>query len=149
MLEQLSPFVGEWDIEVSLPSPSDVTARAVFEWALDGRFLLQRTEISIPEAPNSFMKETFPGIGASRSFTASTVSPKIPSCFPTNRPTAVPSATGAARLEMPAPWIETPELASANRGMMTNATMPWSPSSIRISGGCARSHSVSIRCSAE
>ena len=53
MLEHLNPFVGEWDLEVSLPSPSDVTARASFEWALDGRFLLQRTEVSIPEAPNT------------------------------------------------------------------------------------------------
>ena len=42
MLEQLSPFVGEWDLEVSLPSPDEVTARASFEWALDGRFLLQQ-----------------------------------------------------------------------------------------------------------
>ena len=25
----------------------------MFEWALDGRFLVQRTEISIPEAPNT------------------------------------------------------------------------------------------------
>ena len=25
----------------------------MFEWALDGRFLIQRVEISIPEAPNS------------------------------------------------------------------------------------------------
>ena len=53
MLEHLNPFVGEWDLEVSLPSPSEVTARAVFEWTLDGRFLLQRSEISIPEAPNA------------------------------------------------------------------------------------------------
>jgi hypothetical protein len=53
MLEQLSPFVGEWDLEVSLPSPDEVSARAVFEWALDGTFLVQRVEISIPEAPNS------------------------------------------------------------------------------------------------
>jgi hypothetical protein len=53
MLERLNPFVGEWDLEVSLPSPDDVRARAVFEWALDGRFLLQRTEISIPEAPDT------------------------------------------------------------------------------------------------
>jgi hypothetical protein len=53
MLEQLSPFVGEWDLEVSLPSPDGVTARATFEWALDGRFLLQRTEVSLPEAPNT------------------------------------------------------------------------------------------------
>ena len=53
MLERLNPFVGEWDLEVSLPSPSGVRARAVFEWALDRRFLVQRVEISIPEAPNS------------------------------------------------------------------------------------------------
>ena len=53
MLEQLNPFVGEWDLEVSLPSPSEVRARSVFEWALDGRFLVQRTKISLPEAPNS------------------------------------------------------------------------------------------------
>ena len=53
MLERLEPFIGEWDLEVSLPSPDDVRARAVFEWALDGRFLVQRTEISIPEAPNT------------------------------------------------------------------------------------------------
>jgi hypothetical protein len=55
MLERLNPFVGEWDLEVSLPSPGGdgIRARAVFEWALDGRFLVQRVEISIPEAPNS------------------------------------------------------------------------------------------------
>jgi hypothetical protein len=53
MLEQLNRFVGEWDLEVSLPSPDEVRARAVFEWALDGRFLVQRVEISIPEAPDS------------------------------------------------------------------------------------------------
>jgi hypothetical protein len=53
MLDQLNPFVGTWDLEVSLPSPGEVSARAVFEWALDGTFLVQRVEISIPEAPNS------------------------------------------------------------------------------------------------
>jgi hypothetical protein len=53
MLEQLRPFIGEWNLEVSLPAPDEVTARATFEWALDGRFLIQRVEISIPEAPNS------------------------------------------------------------------------------------------------
>jgi hypothetical protein len=53
MLEQLSPFVGAWDLDVSLPSPHGVTARATFEWTLDGRFLLQRTEVSLPEAPNT------------------------------------------------------------------------------------------------
>ena len=45
MLEQLRPFIGEWNLEVSLPSSDEVTARATFEWALDGRFLIQRVEI--------------------------------------------------------------------------------------------------------
>ena len=53
MLERLNPFVGEWELDVSFPSPAGVRAGAVFEWTLDGRFLMQRTEISIPEAPNS------------------------------------------------------------------------------------------------
>jgi hypothetical protein len=53
MMERLTPFIGEWDIEVSLPSPPDTRARAVFEWALDGRFLVERAEITVPEAPNS------------------------------------------------------------------------------------------------
>jgi hypothetical protein len=54
MLERLNPFVGEWNMEASLPGPPDASARCVFEWALDGRFLIQRTEISVPEAPDSF-----------------------------------------------------------------------------------------------
>jgi hypothetical protein len=47
---RLQPFVGEWRVETSL---GDVPARAVFEWALDGAFLVQRTEIDLPEAPDS------------------------------------------------------------------------------------------------
>ena len=53
MLEQLNPFVGEWDMEVSFAVAPDARARAVFEWTLDGRFLVQRAEISVPEAPDS------------------------------------------------------------------------------------------------
>jgi hypothetical protein len=53
MLERLNAFVGEWDMEVSLPSPSDSRARAVFEWALGGRFLVERAEIDVPGAPDS------------------------------------------------------------------------------------------------
>jgi hypothetical protein len=53
MLERLNPFVGAWNLEVSIPHAPDASARCVFEWALDGRFLVQRTEISIPEAPDS------------------------------------------------------------------------------------------------
>ena len=54
MLERLNPFVGEWELEVSFPHPPETRARAVFEWALDGHFLVQRTEITeVPEAPDS------------------------------------------------------------------------------------------------
>lgn len=54
MLERLNPFVGEWDLEPSFPHPPGTRARAVFEWALAGSFLVQRAEISVPEAPDSF-----------------------------------------------------------------------------------------------
>jgi hypothetical protein len=56
-LARLEAFVGEWDLEASFPSlpDADVRARTVFEWVLDRKFLLQRAEISIPEAPNGLM----------------------------------------------------------------------------------------------
>jgi hypothetical protein len=53
MIERLAPFVGEWSVEASLPSAPGTRARSVFEWALDGRFLVQRTEVSHPDAPDS------------------------------------------------------------------------------------------------
>ena len=53
LLERLDPFIGTWEIDASFPHLPDAGAHSVFEWALDGRFLVQRTEISIPEAPNT------------------------------------------------------------------------------------------------
>jgi hypothetical protein len=47
-MEHLVPFVGEWRIEAF-----GGTGRSVFEWALDGQFLVQRTEVEHPDAPNS------------------------------------------------------------------------------------------------
>ena len=61
-LARLDVFVGEWVMEAQFPgdqpapsSPTGEGPRALswFEWALDRQFLLQRTEISIPEAPDS------------------------------------------------------------------------------------------------
>ena len=61
-LARLDVFVGEWVLEARFPgdhpTPSNATqeaprARSLFEWALDRQFLLQRTEIPIPEAPDS------------------------------------------------------------------------------------------------
>lgn len=61
-LAGLDVFVGEWVMEARFPggelassgNPSQLPeARSRFEWGLARQFLLQRTEISIPEAPNS------------------------------------------------------------------------------------------------
>ncbi|HEY8046201.1 MAG TPA: hypothetical protein VIF35_18185 [Streptosporangiaceae bacterium] len=61
-LARLDVFVGGWSMEAQFPgdqpSPSGAAgrgpmARSRFEWALGGQFLLQHTEIPIPEAPDS------------------------------------------------------------------------------------------------
>ena len=52
-MERLAPLVGRWRMETSFAPPGAVSAYAEFEWDLDGRFLLQRTEIDVPEAPDS------------------------------------------------------------------------------------------------
>ena len=51
-LKRLEPFVGEWDLEASFPNAP--VGRAVFEWILDGRFLVERSEVPVPEAPDGF-----------------------------------------------------------------------------------------------
>ncbi len=48
-MEDLAPFVGDWRLE-AFGGPG----RSVFEWALDSRFLLQRTEVDHPDAPKDF-----------------------------------------------------------------------------------------------
>jgi hypothetical protein len=73
-LARLDIFVGEWAIQARFPGdspvPSDVAgqpppARSRFEWALDRQFLLQRTEIQIPGAPDSLaIVSADPGTGA-------------------------------------------------------------------------------------
>jgi hypothetical protein len=61
-LARLDVFVGEWTLEARFageqPAPPGAgqegpQARSRFEWALDGQFLLQRTEIPVPQAPDS------------------------------------------------------------------------------------------------
>jgi hypothetical protein len=53
-LKSLDVFIGEWRLGLghAVPPPEDGRARSVFEWALDGQFLVQRTEIPDPNAPN-------------------------------------------------------------------------------------------------
>lgn len=61
-LARLDVFVGGWSMEAQFPghqpAPSGAAgrgamARSRFEWALGGQFLLQHTEIPIPQAPDS------------------------------------------------------------------------------------------------
>jgi hypothetical protein len=54
-LERLEPFVGEWRIDApafAFPPEHAAAARATFEWTLGGAFLLQRSSVPIPEAPD-------------------------------------------------------------------------------------------------
>jgi hypothetical protein len=50
-LDRLGAFVGEWTEQVGVPDVPP--GRVVFEWALGGQFLLQRSEIPQPEFPDS------------------------------------------------------------------------------------------------
>ena len=47
-------LIGEWSIEVSLPGApaGDIGARLTFEWLPGEKFLLQRWQIPVPEAPD-------------------------------------------------------------------------------------------------
>ena len=55
-MESLAPFVGEWAMKVDMPNvpdmPNGPEARCTFEWMAGERFLVQRWEIPIPEAPD-------------------------------------------------------------------------------------------------
>ncbi len=53
-LARLAPFVGEWSILAGFEDdpPADVGARVRFEWLPGERFLIQRWEIPVPEAPD-------------------------------------------------------------------------------------------------
>ena len=54
-LAALDAFIGEWIVEASIAliGPAPVEGRMRFEWALGGWFLVQRSEVSHPEAPDS------------------------------------------------------------------------------------------------
>lgn len=49
----LEVFVGEWTEEVLLPDAP--AGRAVFDWALGGKYLLQRADSPLPEFPDGLM----------------------------------------------------------------------------------------------
>lgn len=53
-LEALEPLIGEWELQprFSFPVPEGVTGRVVFEWMSGRRFLVERWEVSHPDAPD-------------------------------------------------------------------------------------------------
>jgi hypothetical protein len=53
-VDRLAVLVGEWHMAVEFEDvpPADLRARVVFEWMPGRRFLVQRWEIPVPEAPD-------------------------------------------------------------------------------------------------
>ena len=54
-LEGLAPLIGVWEMSATFPGaePTGPAGRCVFEWALDGAYVLQLSEIPNPNAPDS------------------------------------------------------------------------------------------------
>jgi hypothetical protein len=51
--KRLEPFVGEWTIQIAFPGgPPVAGGRVVFEWTAGERFLIERWEVPVPEAPD-------------------------------------------------------------------------------------------------
>ena len=53
-LQALEAFVGEWSLIATFEGmpPADAGARVTFEWLPGERFLIQRWEVPVPEAPD-------------------------------------------------------------------------------------------------
>ncbi len=54
-LAKLDAFIGEWSVEMVAPwaQQSDVRGRTTFTWLLGRRYLEERSEVPIPEAPDN------------------------------------------------------------------------------------------------
>jgi hypothetical protein len=51
--ERLQPLVGEWTMQVAFPdTPAMEGGRVVFDWMAGRRFLVERWEVPVPEAPD-------------------------------------------------------------------------------------------------
>ncbi len=53
-IDRLAVFVGEWGMAAEFKDlpPADIGARVVFEWMPGRRFLIQRWQVPVPEAPD-------------------------------------------------------------------------------------------------
>ena len=54
-MDRLEPFVGTWRIEAPFPVPQNSDATTTFEWTLGRTFLLQRSDIPVPAAPDALV----------------------------------------------------------------------------------------------
>jgi hypothetical protein len=56
-LRRLDAFVGTWELSADFPNMPDVemSGRAEFEWILNGTFLVERSDVSHPDAPDGFV----------------------------------------------------------------------------------------------
>jgi hypothetical protein len=72
----LEPLVGEWSVEAVAPwaPPSDLRGKTVFEWMTGGKFLLQRWEVPIPDAPDGLASSGSTEAGRG---TCSTISTRV------------------------------------------------------------------------
>lgn len=54
-LDALAPLIGTWELQARFPGLEDnpPAAKAVFEWVLHDRFVLQRTTVDLPQAPDT------------------------------------------------------------------------------------------------
>lgn len=51
--KHLQPFIGEWTLRATFPGQPPVDGgRVVFEWMAGERFLIERWEVPVPEAPD-------------------------------------------------------------------------------------------------
>lgn len=80
----LEPFVGEWTLQIAFPgSPPMEGGRVTFEWMKGKRFLVERWEVPVPEAPDglavigfdegrgTFLQHYFDSRGVARVYTMS------------------------------------------------------------------------------
>jgi len=55
-MQRLEPLIGEWSLEVTFPGAHPIGgASTVFEWALGGQFVIQRTSNRDTEVPDSLI----------------------------------------------------------------------------------------------
>src|SRR4051812_25323877 len=51
-IEQLQPFIGEWELSSDIPGAEDMRGRAVFEWLSDGPILVEHSTVPDSGVPD-------------------------------------------------------------------------------------------------